>query len=196
MNRVKKGLLFIMAVVLLTGCSMPATKIYSLSLPPAKNAGTPTTSASVSVIVHSPRHLSQPYMVFRSSPYELTISSYARWDTPPDEIVKGAFRDSLSSSGAFAQVRAGGLAGHGAYLLEINVRNFERLDAGDASFAELVLDAVLLSPEGREIHRGVISKRTALDKRDFPGLARALSASLSEGVAEMISAISTKVQDK
>lgn len=172
--------------VFLSSCSMPETRIYSLYVPNTDRVASSTrTDASVAVIIDSPKHLSQPYIAYRNSPYQLMISRYSKWDSPPEDIVRGTFKDALSSSGFFKNVRASDIVPNGFYHLTINLKKFERADEGDSSFGELVFDVTLVSPEGKSLYRNTVSKRVKLEDRSFLSLAKGLSGSLTEGVEEV-----------
>ena len=181
-----KRLLMIMITVLaLSACTMPSTKIYSLSIPVEKDAASAKSGASVNILIHSPRYLSQSYIAYRVSPYQLEISRYSKWDSTPNEMVKEALKDSLSATGIFNEVRTSNFTVSGFYTVDVNLKRFERSDNGSDSFAELAFDVVLISPEGRELYRNSVSKRSKLDERGFLSLARVLSSVLPEGLAEV-----------
>jgi uncharacterized lipoprotein YmbA len=104
----------VLSVAFLWSCTMSGTRIYSLSLPAAEQAPHAGAAASINVFVAAPRYLEQPYIAYRSSPYELELSSFARWDAAPADMVKGAVKDSLYSSGSFAAVTASALTPPGS----------------------------------------------------------------------------------
>ncbi|MBI2358266.1 MAG: membrane integrity-associated transporter subunit PqiC [Deltaproteobacteria bacterium] len=182
----EKGLLGFLLVVFLTSCAMPETRTYSLHMPdPGSGASSAKTDASVAVVIDSPKYLSQPYIAYRNSPYELMISRYSKWDSSPEDIVKDGFRDALSSLGLFKNVRASDVVPSGYYRLTINLKKFERSDEGDSSFSDLALDVTLVSPEGKSLYRNTVSKRVKLADRSFLSLAKGLSGALAEGIEEV-----------
>ncbi len=180
----------LLSVFLVCSCTMPETKIYSLSVPVFKEQPGTGTGATVSIIVHAQRYLEQAYIVYRTSPYQLEIARYSKWDSSPAEIVRGAIKDSLSSMCAFRDVRSSNFTPAGAYALEINLRKFERSDIGGGSFAELAFDAVLFSPEGKELYNTYVSREVRLDDRSYLSLAKALSIAVAEGVGELRAGLS------
>jgi uncharacterized lipoprotein YmbA len=182
---VKRLLTILMSLSLYAACTMPETKIYSLSLPAVQEIPAVRTDASINVLVQAPRYLSQSYIAYRTSPYQLQMSRYSRWDSAPDDIVRDAFRDSLSSLEVFREVKASPATPQGSYGLEINLKRFERFDEGEASYGELVFDINLISPEGKELYHGTVTKSRKLEDRSFLSLAKALSAALSEGINEV-----------
>ncbi|MDQ7787090.1 MAG: ABC-type transport auxiliary lipoprotein family protein [Thermodesulfovibrionales bacterium] len=181
--------MFIMVSVLvsLTACSMPETKIYSLALPDTAMIDTTTQDrkASLAIIMDAPRHLSQSYIVYRRSPYQLQISRYAKWESPPDEMVKKAIQGSLYDTGKFHDVSTSSLRSEGSYVLEINLKRFERTGDGNDVFGELAFDMKLVSSDNRELSHAVITKQVKLENRDFQSLAKGLSVVLAEAVREV-----------
>lgn len=175
------GLLFMM---FLASCAMQETRIYSLNLPVEKKMANVASDATVVLLISSPRYLTQPYIAYRTSPYQLAISRYAKWDSPPDEMLREAFRESLSST-LFKDVRTSSLAPNGSYSLKINLRRFERSDEGDLSFAEVAFEVSLLSPEGKSLFQNEITKKIQLQERSFLSLAKGASIALGEGVREV-----------
>lgn len=186
----QKRIIGLLLIVFLASCAMPETRIYSLNMPnppspPLSKGGMGGFSdATVAVLVSSPRYLTQPYIAYRTSPYQLAISRYAKWDSPPDEMVREAFKDTLAST-FFKDVGTSNFAPSGSYSLKINLKRFERSDEGDLSFAEVAFDVSLLSPEGKNLYQNSITKKIKLDDRSFLSLARSLSSALGEGTEEV-----------
>ena len=181
----QKGLMIIVSFFLLFACSMPETKIYSIYVPIESKTVNGKTDNSVTIVVHAPRYLTQPYIAYRESPYQLKISKYSKWDASPNEIVRVGFKDSLSSTEIFQEVRISNTVPKGFYSLTVNLKRFERYDEGKDSFGELVMDVDLLSPDARELYRSSISKRVRLDDQSFLSLAKGLSNALAEGISEV-----------
>jgi uncharacterized lipoprotein YmbA len=174
--------------ILFVSCSMPQTKIYSLSVPAGKKATDAKKQVLITLRVQAPRYLAQPYIAHRLSQYQLEISRYAKWDAPPSEMVKETFRDSLSAT--FQEVRTSNLPLDGSVMLTIYLKKFERVDVKSG---ELLFDAVLSSSEGRELQRVTAQKNIQLDSADDLGLAKGLSAALSEAVWEVIKGLENKI---
>jgi len=63
---IKRGILLV--VLLVTACTMPETKIYSLYLPLENKTPESGAVVSITVGVSSPRYLAQPYIAHRTSP--------------------------------------------------------------------------------------------------------------------------------
>jgi uncharacterized lipoprotein YmbA len=168
---------------------MSGARIYNLSLPEVKEMPHAGAVASVNLLLHSPRYLDQPYIAYRTSSYELEISNASRWDSSPADIVKGALKNSLSSSGFFSEVRTSTFTPQGFYLCEVNLRRFERLDKGDDSFGELDFEVTFLSPQGTILYSNSLSKEVKLYDRSFLSLAKFLSEALPQGLDEASAAI-------
>jgi uncharacterized lipoprotein YmbA len=179
----RKWLTILFPLFLMGACAMPETRVYSLYLPLGRgNTTYPKGDASIVIRINSPRYLTQPYIVYRKSPYQLEISRYSKWEVSPNDILCEAFQDALSSIPRFKEVRVMNIVPDGFYLLMINLKKFERSDAENDSFGELMFDVQLLSPDGEELYQDRISKRTKLEDRSFLSLAKGLSGALAEGV--------------
>lgn len=183
----------LLPVILLVSCSMPGTRIYSLAVPEERTVSGRQTDASINVTVHSTRYLAQAYIAYRTSPYQIELSRYSRWDMPPVDLVRDAFRDSLSSAGLFREVKSSLVTPGGFYNLDINLKRFERLDEGEISSCLLLLDVKLRSPEGNEVYKEAISKTVRLQDRGFPDLAKALSSALAEGIGQVQAGIAKAI---
>jgi ABC-type uncharacterized transport system auxiliary subunit len=195
----KKFLIVILAVFGLSACTMPETKIYSIyitSSPASPRIQEETRGvmakfpqASLVVLVNSPRYLSQPYIAYRNSPYQLEVSKYSKWDSSPNDMLKRALKESLSADGIFKEVRASTITPDGFYSLEIDLKKFERYDEGNNAFGELALEAKLFSPDNVELRRIAISKKIRLEDSSFLSLAKGLSQAVHEAVQEIREAL-------
>jgi ABC-type uncharacterized transport system auxiliary subunit len=193
----KKNLLILLTVVLMSACAMPETKIYSIQLSAptpvfqSKEGTTGNTQSSagsdrsIAVLVDSPRHLAQSYIVRRSSPYHLEISKYSKWVSTPPEMIREAIKEYLSSTGLFREVRGTAIVRDEFYVVEINLKKFEQSEEGKDFFGDILFDVKLISPESGEIYRGTVSRHVRLDDRTFLSLAKGLSAALSDSVREI-----------
>ena len=180
-----KRMTMFLLIAVCAACSMPETQIYSLHLPTPKNSPNKNTNASIAILIHSPRYLTQPYIAYRKSPYQLLISRYSKWESSPEEMVSHAIRDTLSTTGLFKEIRTSYVVPAGFYSLTIHLKRFERIDEGDDSFGELSFEANLRSPNGREIYQRSVSKRTKLEDKSFLSLTKGLSSALAEGITEI-----------
>jgi uncharacterized lipoprotein YmbA len=170
-------------------CSMPETKMYSLYLPQDKDAKNTKAVASLTIRLDSPRYLAQPYIAHRNSPYQLSISKYSRWDAAPYDLVKEAFRENLAASGLFREIRFSNAESDDFYVLVIHLKKFEMLETTDGALGEMEFDAVLFSPESKEVFHLAVSKENKLNDKTFASLAKALSSGLAEGITEVKSGI-------
>ncbi len=183
----QRGIL-LLGVLLMTACSMPETRIYSLHLPADNNKAEAGKQAMITLRVQSPRYLAQPYIAHRISPYQLDISRYAKWDSAPVEMIREIFRDSLA--GVYQDVRASNYVSEGSFVLNINLKRFERVED---SYAELAFDAVLYSADGKELYRVEEQKKVQIDTKDPAGVAKGLSAALTESVKEVLAGLGSKI---
>ena len=182
----KKWFMIFLTLFFMEACTMPETRIYSLHVPIDKGETIKTkVEASIAIMIHSPRYLTQPYIVYRKSPYQLEISRYSKWDASPDERLREVFKDAVSSTRIFKEVRVTNIPPEGYYLLKIDLKKFERSDTGNGSFGELAFNVSFISPEGKELFQNTISKKSKLDDRTFLSLAKGLSITLTEGVEEV-----------
>lgn len=188
MNNMLRNIIGFLGALVMISCSMPETKIYSLHMP-AENVRPQTKKQTVITLkVQSPRYLSQPYIAHRLSEYQLDISRYAKWDSAPSEMVRDAFRDSLSA--VYQDVRVSTYVKEDSVVLTVNLKHFERVNDGHA---ELAFDALLHSVEGKEIYRIDVDKTVKIETKDSTGLAKALSAALTESVREVLKGVSSKL---
>jgi ABC-type uncharacterized transport system auxiliary subunit len=195
----KKIPFFVLILVLISSCTMPETKIYSIHISDnivnsAANESS-TEGPSVVVSINAPRYLTQPYIAFRKSPYELEISRYSKWESPPDDIVKDEFRTYLSSTGIFKEVRASSVIPEGFYAFEINLKKFERYDEANDSYGFLVFDIKMYSPDSEELYRADVSRKIKLEDKTFLCLAKGLSNALSESIKEVSGALTDVVKE-
>lgn len=185
----KRAFLIIAAIFLLTACTMPETKIYSIPLPADTKLSDHKSDSSVNIRVRSPRYLAQQYIASRTSPYQIDISRYSKWESTPVELVREAFRDSFYSRGISKDVKTANFTPSGYYSVDIQLRRFERSDSGNDLFGEINFEVVVSSPESKEIYRKTVSRKMKLQNKDNLDLAQALSTALSEGVEEAMTGI-------
>jgi ABC-type uncharacterized transport system auxiliary subunit len=174
---------------------MPKTRIYSLTLPPEQEVQGATGHAFLAVRVDSPRYLAQPYVASRKSSYEIEISRYSKWDSPPRELVLEALKGSLASTGLFREIRTSTVVPADFYSLKVDLKRFEAVDEGPDSFGEVVLQVAFSSPRGAELHNSRIIKRAKLDGTDSSSLAKGLSSALGEGLEEVIRLVADAVNE-
>jgi len=170
----------ILCLLMLAACSAPATKIYSLHLPEEKMQTTiPDTTIVIQTL--SPRYLAQPYIAYRSSPYQVDIAQYSKWDAAPVDAVRDNLRDALAGGSIRTTTSFSG----DACLLKVNLKRFERLDQNGESLGNLIFDVELTSPEGKELLRTTMAKQVRLADRTFLSLAQGMSQALTEAVKEL-----------
>ncbi|MBF0608425.1 MAG: membrane integrity-associated transporter subunit PqiC [Magnetococcales bacterium] len=184
---------FIVLLLCLESCNMPETKIYSLYVP-SDTATTDTGKGDepkrkpampLAIIVDSPRYLTQPYIAYRNSPYELTIARYTKWDSAPVKLIGGELKTALSKKTVFSDVRVTNITPVNSHILKVNLRKFERYDAPLTSYAELSLDAELINPQGENLYRMTFNKRIKLNDGSFKSLAEGISMAVYEAIEQL-----------
>ena len=133
----KRVSLLITAIFLFTACTMPETKIYSLSLPAERRLSDNKADSSVNIRVRSPRYLAQQYIACRTSPYQIDISKYSKWEAPPVELVRDAFKDLFYSRGISKDVKTSNFVPAGYYSVDVQLRRFERTGSDNDLFGEM-----------------------------------------------------------
>lgn len=191
----KNVLMIIITIFFIFACSMPETKIYSIYVSVDSKRLNGKTDNSITIVVNAPRYLTQPYIAYRESPYQLNISRYSKWDESPNEIVREGFKDSLSSTEIFQDVRTSSTVPRGFYSLRVNLKRFERYDEGQDSFGELLMDVDLLSLEMKVLFQNTISKRVKLDDQSFLSLAKGLSSALTDSLIEVKNDIARSLEN-
>ena len=180
-----RNFIAIAVIFFISACSMPETKIYNLDIPVEQGSTRSTANDSLVIRIDSPRYLAQPYIAYRNSPYQMEISRYSKWDSSPKVMVSEGLKGSLFSTGLFREVKILNILPKGFYLLDMNLKRFERSEEGNNSFGELVLDVVFITPESKELYRARISKKVELDDQNFLSLAKGLSVALNEAIEEV-----------
>jgi len=182
----RRWLKIFLPIFFIGACASPETRIYSLYVPMERGTHIHLKAeASLAIWIHSPRYLTQPYIVYRKSPYQLEISRYSKWDASPDEKLRELFKEALSSAQLFKEVRVVHAIPQDFYSLKINLKKFERSDEGNDSFGEILFDVSFISPGGKELYQDAISRKLKLDDRTFLSLAKGLSFALKGGVEEV-----------
>ncbi|MBF0538705.1 MAG: membrane integrity-associated transporter subunit PqiC [Nitrospirae bacterium] len=188
-----RTLTIIALLVFMASCSMPETRIYSLYIPVdatvsnTKKADEPQYKAALplAIIVDAPRYLTQPYIAYRNSPYELTIARYTKWDSAPAKIIGSELKSALSQRTRFSDVRVMNITPANSHVLKVNLRKFERYDELLAYYAELSLDVELLNPQGESLYRVTFDKRVNLSDSSFKSLAEGISAAVKEVIEQL-----------
>lgn len=183
MNKIAPRTVLVVMLLALAACSMPETRIYSLNVPSGSDAPD-RKDVSVTFRMQGARYLEQPYIARRLSPYQLDISRYAKWDAPPVDLVRDAFRDALVAH--VRQVRVSNAIAEGSTVLTVNLRRFEEVEA---AFGELVLDTEVATADGKVLRRMTVSRKVPLELKDHAGLAKALSAALNEAIRDVLTAL-------
>ena len=82
-----RNFIAVAVIVFIAACSMHETKIYNLDIPVEQGTIRSTADDSLVIRIDVPRYLAQPYIAYRSSPYQMEISRYSKWDASPKAMV-------------------------------------------------------------------------------------------------------------
>jgi ABC-type uncharacterized transport system auxiliary subunit len=169
---------------LTASCSIPESKIYSVYI---KREAAPQARGTASLIISldADRMLAQPYIVYRDSPYQLRISGYSKWDSPPVRIVAAQMEDAFHESGIFDGVHVSDTFTEGLYALKVDLHRFEEFDEPDGTFAQIEFDCELIAPDGKPLFYATLLKRRRLEDKSFLSLAKGMSEALQEAIAEV-----------
>lgn len=190
---------FIIFSVLISACSIPETKIYDLQLndsEKSKNIPYRKTDSSIAIHVEAPSYLSQPYIVTRTSPYQIQISKTAKWESPPKRFIKQGIKDILSGLSYFKHVSLSQTQPEGYYWIAIDLKRFELVDEEEGFLGELLIDVSLFDHEMNRLFMSTIAKKKQLANKDFRNLAYVLSTFLTEGLEEIKVAVMQHVQNQ
>ena len=193
MSRTAKAIT-IMFLLFIPACSMPETRIYSISVLHDLKATDSPVDKSIVIQMDSENYLRQPYIVHRNSPYELDIAKYSKWESSPYKMVRKELKDSLLSLDLFSDISVSSVSQKNSYILRVDLSKFERHDEGEKSYAFLEFDVDLLSPVGQKIYSDSVSSKEALDGRDFKNLAEVMSLSLKRGIDKTVIAVAEAIR--
>lgn len=172
-------------LLVLAACSMPETRTYSLNMGDSASLAQPiNVPVSLSVSVESPRYLDQPYIVSRTSPYQLDLSRYARWESSPADMTRDAFRDGFGPFVSAIRLSRIRLSGH--HTLQVTLRRFELFRSPEGPRAHLAMDIQAFSPDGVELYQRSIEELAPIPAGDdYISLAKGLSDMLAASVARI-----------
>lgn len=176
-----------LVALMIAGCASPETRIYSIHVPAAGAAAPSVSAVSLAISVDAPKHLSQPYITARMSPYEVEVSRSSKWESSPEVMVREEIARSLAAMPSFSDVRLASRPPSGYYFLRMNLRRFERTEEKGVYMAEFAADVSFFSPEGTAINRASILKKIPLRDSGYASLAEGLSTALSQGIDDISS---------
>lgn len=188
---------FFIISILISACSIPETKIYDLHLndsEKSKNIPYRKTDPSIAIHVEAPSYLSQPYIVTRTSPYQIQISKTAKWEAPPKRFIRQGLQDILDGLRYFKHVSLSQTQPEGYYWLAVDLKKFELLDEEKGFFGELLMDVSLFDHEKNRLFQRTIAMKEKLGNKDFMKLAHVLSTFLTEGLEEIKLSVIRQIQ--
>jgi uncharacterized lipoprotein YmbA len=180
--------LILIASVLLSACSIPETKIYNLNLIDSgetRNMQYKKTDSPIAVHVEAPSYLSQPYIVTRTSPYQIKISKTEKWISPPKRFIRKSLKDVLFGTGSFRDVRISRTHPEGYCWLVVDLKKFGLLNDKGGFWAELVMDVSFFNHEMNRLFMRTVAHKKQLENREYSKLAHVLSTLLAEGLEEI-----------
>ena len=162
---------------------MAETKIYSIYIPQEstqQHISGKAPEPSLIITVTAPRYLFQPYIVTRTSPYEIHISKTAKWESTPVRIIRQELSETMISLQYFKGVRISQSHTTESYWLTADLKRFECIHENQNYFAELTIEVVLFNEEMDQLFSQSIASKQPLKDKAADGLAHALSTSLAD----------------
>jgi ABC-type uncharacterized transport system auxiliary subunit len=189
--------IIIILSALISACSIPETKIYNLHVNESgrsKNILYKKTGSSIAIHVEAPDYLAQPYIVTRTSPYEIKISKTAKWESPPKRFIKQALKKVFSGSGYFDHVSLSQIKREGYYWLIVDLKRFELVEE-DAGFSgEVIMDVSLFDHEMNSVFMSTINRKKQIRNKDYRNLAAVLGTFIPEGLDEIKDTVIRNIQ--
>ncbi|MCX8070617.1 MAG: PqiC family protein [Thermodesulfovibrionales bacterium] len=175
-----KKLFIALVSLIFISCSFTETKIYSLYLPTIdNNLPSQKQRETLYLSVRTPRYLDQPYIIFRDSPYELNLSSYAKWDASPSDIMKQNIVEVLTSKKVYKEVKVSRpQVNEKAEVMIVDLKDFSRYDEGQFSYGMLQFSVLLRDKDNKEVYRKEFKIKEKLDDKTYLSLAKGMSKAL------------------
>jgi ABC-type uncharacterized transport system auxiliary subunit len=191
-----KELVFAGMLSLAASCgSLPQTHYYALALPPPQQ---PPRRGSAVLVVEE-LSVASAYedqrIVYRPGPYRLEYYDYHQWSAPPALAIRDYVRDALARNGRFHSVTSE-RSRTTTLVLGGRLFSFEEVDVTPKHWVGRVeLELFLEDPRsGERVWSRIFREERPLPARNAAGLAQALSAALSEIVAEATPEISNHAE--
>ncbi|MCX8068986.1 MAG: ABC-type transport auxiliary lipoprotein family protein [Thermodesulfovibrionales bacterium] len=195
-------LVAIFLAIIVMSCSTSSTKIYTISLDSQlftqhenkiKNTVSPKSTNNVFIQVTASRHLRQTFIIDRTSEYEMIQSLHAKWELPPDELIKDTLSETLLKNGLFENVNYVKSASESSYNLKVDLKDFSRTRQNDVYLASLSLKLLLKSPNGNVVYQKTITKKLPCKNKSYHALAEAMSTTLSTVYNEIVNDLHTSI---
>lgn len=172
-----KRMLMILIFIFVVSCSSAEMKIYSIYMPISNEAiSSSKRGETLYLTVRAPRHLEQPYIIFRNSPYELNLSTYSKWEASPSDIIKQNMMEVLTSKKIYREVKlTRPQANEQVEVMIIDLKDFSRYDEGQISYGMLQFAVTLRDKNNKEIYQKDFKVREQLEDRTYLSLAKKIS---------------------
>lgn len=181
------------ALLVIAGCATPETRIYSIHIPRPDIVAPLAKAVPLAISLEAPRHLSQPYITTRTSPYEVELSRSSKWESSPEVMVREELVRTFAAMPAFSDVRLASRPPSGYYLLKVTLQRFERIQEKGDYLAEFAADVSISFPDTAEMNRLFIVRRIPVRDAGYAALAEGLSTALSQGMADISSLVKSAV---
>lgn len=180
-------LIFAVLFLGLCSCTSPQSKIYTIPQTYEIKAKSLSTNASVFLHVKAGKQLRQTYIIDKTSPYEMTHALNAKWEVPPDELIREYLAQALLKSELFKNVNSVRSAtDERDYGLLVELRDFCRLKEASRFYASLTLDITLKTAQGKVLLQKTYSKKQVLKDDTYLSLAEAMTQILAETITSEI----------
>lgn len=184
----------LLIAALAAGCASAPSHFYTLNST-AKATGAPAEKCSVIIgPVFIPAAVDRPQFVITTSPNQVQVDEFDRWDAPLDEaIARVISSDLVVLLGTPRVASAPGLDLGPAYRVTIRVERFETIRGGDKQNGEALVDAIwtVRSPAGQTVGSGRTTANEPTEGTGFDAFAAAHSRALAK-VSNDIAAVIRK----
>jgi uncharacterized lipoprotein YmbA len=177
---------------LVAGCASAPSHFYTLNST-AKATGAPAERCSVIVSpVFIPAAVNRPQFVITTSPNQVQVDEFERWDAPLDEaIARVISSDLVVLLGTSRVASAPGIDFGPAYRVTVRVERFETVRGEGKQNGEALVDALwtVRSPAGQTVGSGRTTANEPTEGTGFDAFAAAHSRALAKVSSDIAAAI-------
>lgn len=169
--------LLLFVLIFFISCSTPQMRIYSINISQyPQESRKVRIDEGVFLQIKTNKHFRQTNIIYKSSIYEMMPSLYAKWDSPPDDILRNQITEALIRKGLFKDVRyLKSPLTKKYFMLDIVIKDFSRIDEGNKSAAVLILDITLRDSNGNNIYKKESEFKEGLEDKTYLNLAKGMS---------------------
>lgn len=179
------NILLIFAVLFLGLCSCTSAQSKIYTIPQSYEFKTKSVSTNASVFLHvkAGKQLRQTYIIDKTSPYEMTHALHAKWEIPPDELIRDYLAQALVKSELFKDIKSVRSAlNERDFELLVELRDFCRLTETSKFYASLILDITLKTAQGKVLLQKSYAKKQVLKDNTYYSLTEAMTQILRETI--------------